>query len=184
MSGAVPLPIKLESFTGRNTGSTNQLNWKTAEEHNFSHFELQRSADGLTFDKLAAITGLGNALGGKYSYTDERPFEGKNLYRLRMVDKDGKGTLSDVVTLSVKSGTGLSVNVYPNPVKQQLHVTVTGKQGNGSRLLVMDIVGKTVYTATLSSNTADVDMSALPSGIYIIKYMDDTHTSITKVTKD
>lgn len=184
MAGAIPLPVKLESFTGKNSGNSNLLNWTTAEEKNFSHFELQRSADGINFDKLGIVAAQGKTTGSKYSYTDDRPFDGKNLYRLYVLDKDGKGSLSDIVELYVKYGSGLSVNVHPNPVKQHLHITVSGKQDGKSHILLTDIVGKTIQYITLNGNTADLDMSNLPAGMYLIKYMDDSHSSITKVTKD
>jgi hypothetical protein len=184
MAGTTPLPVKLEKFTGRMTGNSNQLDWKTAEEKNFSHFELQRSADGILFDKIAVIPALGKTTGSTYSYTDGQPFEGKNLYRLNMVDRDGKSSLSGIVELSVKSGNGLSVNVHPNPVKQQLHLVISGKPDGNSHILLTDIMGKTIAYIILNGNTAEIDMSSLPSGLYIIKYSDNSHTSITKVTKD
>jgi len=183
-TGATPLPVKLASFTGKNAGTINTLNWKTTEEKNFSHFELQRSKDGVTFHKLAVVNSNRNAMGSDYAYNDERPFEGKNYYRINMVDVDGRSVLSEVIELMVIAGTGLSVNVYPNPVSQQLNIEVAGKIDGNAKVIVSDMVGKIVRTIAMASNTAVVDMNNLPSGIYMIKYSDNSQSSVIKVTKD
>ena len=184
IGGATALPVKLASFTGKNAGAINTLHWKTTEEKNFSHFELQRSKDGANFHKLAVVSSNRNAMGSDYAYNDERPFEGKNFYRLNMVDVDGRSVLSEVVELMVKAGTGLSVNVYPNPVSQQLNIEVAGKIDGNAKVIVTDMVGKTVRTIAMTGNTAVVDMNNLPSGIYMIKYSDNSQSSVIKVTKD
>ncbi len=113
LSASAPLPVKLKTFTGKNAGTVNNLNWETAEEQNFSHFELQRSADGIHFSSLAQVEANRSSNGSKYAYTDASPFEGRNIYRLNMVDIDGKSSLSEVVTLTVKGGTGIAIQVYP-----------------------------------------------------------------------
>jgi len=184
LGGATALPVKLANFTGKNAGTINTLNWKTTEEKNFSHFELQRSKDGANFHKLAVVSSNRNDMGSDYAYNDERPFEGKNFYRLNMVDVDGRSVTSEVVELMVKAGTSLSVNVYPNPVSQQLNIEVAGKIDGNAKVIISDMVGKAVRTIALTGNTAVVDMNNLPSGIYMIKYSDNSQSSVIKVTKD
>lgn len=184
LMGGAPLPVTLESFSGKNAGSVNNLSWQTAEEKNFSHFELLRSADGKDFSKLTTINATGNASGSSYAYTDERPFEGKNFYRLNMVDADGRARLSDVVELSVKSGSGLAVSIHPNPVAQQLHININGKMDGKGQIQVLDITGKVLQSVPVSNSSISVDMSQLPAGTYMIRYTDNSHQQLSKVTKN
>lgn len=182
--GTTPLPIVLKSFTGNNAGLVNNLNWETATEKNFGHFELQRSADGTHFSSLAQVDAKRNSAGSRYAYTDAAPFEGINIYRLKMVDNDGKSSYSEIVTLTVKGNKGVAVQIYPNPVKQALNINIIGKTDGQARIQVLDVTGKVVRTIVLNSNTAQVDMQNLPAGLYLVKYADNSHSSVTKITKE
>jgi|GEM_PF-2530243 len=182
LSGTIPLPVVLEHFSGKNTGSINVLEWETAEEKNFSHFELERSADGGAYHALATIPAKGTA-GNSYAYTDERPFTGRNIYRLRMIDKDGRSMHSSAVELYVKTGKEFTINVYPNPVQQQLQVDLTGIIDGSARLQVLDIMGKALLTLPVASGKTIVDMQTIPPGNYIIRYTDNSRNEVIKVTK-
>ncbi|MEO6685357.1 MAG: PQQ-dependent sugar dehydrogenase, partial [Dyadobacter sp.] len=50
-----PLPVKLENFTAKGNGCSIDLQWSTSFESNFSHFEVERSADGKSFYKIKSI---------------------------------------------------------------------------------------------------------------------------------
>ena len=184
MANSVPLPVVLKSFSGKNDGAVNNLNWETTDEKNFSHFELQRSADGVHFSSLTRVEAGRNSTGSIYAYTDATPFEGVNIYRLKMVDNDGKSSLSEIVSLTAKGGKGMSVQVYPNPVKQELNISIAGKADGQGRIQVLDVTGKVVATVMMHGNTAQVAMQHLPAGMYLIKYADNSHSSVTKITKE
>ncbi len=184
LSTAVPLPVTLTSFSGKNSGAVNHLSWTTKAEQNFSHFELQRSADGIRFDKVTTINANKVATGSDYAYTDEHPLQGINIYRLNIVDVDSRAALSDVVKLVVSSANGLSVNVYPNPVTQQLNVTVTGKPSGKAQLQLVNLKGQVLQTIPVSGNVIPVDMSSYATGTYMIRYTDDTHNNIIKISKN
>lgn len=182
--GSTPLPVILKSFTGKNDGAVNHLSWTTTAEQNFSYFELLRSQDGSHFEVLANINSNRNEYGSTYEYKDTKAEQGKNFYRLKIVDQDGRSAMSDIVELSVKSSSSISVSVHPNPVKQQLNVAIKGNIDGKGTIVLIDVLGKVVSTIALTSNYIVVDMNKLPSGIYIVKYTDNSNTSILKVTKE
>ncbi len=183
-AGTTPLPVTLEHFSGQNKGAVNQLNWKTTMEKNFSHFELQRSANGSQFSKIATINANRNTSGSSYAYTDTRPLEGLNIYRLTMVDMDGKTRLSDMVQLSVAAGNTLYVSVNPNPVQQQLTVSLSGKTDGKGQVQVLDLMGKVLQTITVMGNNTTIDMSSYAAGPYMIRYTDNSHNEVIKVSKN
>jgi hypothetical protein len=47
----ISLPVKLLSFTATKKGNKSFLEWKTEQEVNFNHFDLERSGDGSIFLK-------------------------------------------------------------------------------------------------------------------------------------
>src|SRR5690606_2899906 len=84
------LPVTLASFTAAKEGNVAQLAWSTSFETNSDYFEVQRSTDGKRFgvlDKVPAWTESQTLR--RYSFTDKLPESGSNIYRLKMVDKDG-----------------------------------------------------------------------------------------------
>ncbi|MGN6476570.1 MAG: T9SS type A sorting domain-containing protein, partial [Flavipsychrobacter sp.] len=61
------------------------------------------------------------------------------------------------------------ITVYPNPAKEKVNISITG--GYMKDITVMNSVGEIVYRADLSGQvkTADVNVSGLASGRYIIR---------------
>lgn len=84
-----PLPVTLTSFTATKENNTALLKWATTQETNSDRFEIERSLGGKEWGKIGTVlsTGESNAL-RNYSYTDNAPLAGENLYRLKMIDKD------------------------------------------------------------------------------------------------
>lgn len=93
------LPIELVSFNGiKKTCNQNVLSWSTATEHNNDHFDIERSLDAITFEKIKEIKGNGNSSQMlKYDYIDLKPSTGINYYRLKQVDYNGKFEFSSII---------------------------------------------------------------------------------------
>ena len=88
----ISLPIELTEFTGTEHSDYNVLKWRTASEHNNSHFILERSSTGDYTEKdvIGVINGAGNSTQLlNYSFVDEDAPESINYYRLTQVDYDG-----------------------------------------------------------------------------------------------
>lgn len=183
MPGTAPLPLDLVSFSGRSKGGANLLDWKTANEKGFSHFELQRSGDGKAFSKLDKIPAKNN-YGGDYHYTDAQPLNGKNFYRLSMVDANGNASVSTIIELNAGRGNNASVSLYPNPVSKALKIVVEGDMDADATVQITDIIGKVVKTIRMRSNVTEIDMSDLSNGTYIIKYNSNKGSFTGKVIKN
>jgi hypothetical protein len=57
-------------------------------------------------------------------------------------------------------------SIYPNPSNGSITITHGISQDAQPAVIVSDVVGKSVLTAALNSNTQKIDISALPQGIY------------------
>ena len=180
-TGASPLPIHLTSITANNFGNRNRIDWMTVEEKNAQQFELQRSSNAYEFAAIAQVNAAGRA--HSYSYWDENPLKGMNYYRLKMYDKNGQYSYSEVVKALVSGDGAFLVEAYPNPVSEDLTVKVTGSQGANAEIQVTDVTGKTIKLIKMNGNVETISMSGLANGIYMIKYTDDNRTETLRVNK-
>jgi hypothetical protein len=172
-----PLPVTLTNFRGERVGSINKLLWSTETEVNNAGFELQRSADGRNFSKLAWVaTKADNGYNNttlSYSYNDENSLKGNNYYRLKQIDKDGKYSYSTVVLLRSKATEITLSNVYPNPAQKELNLVITSPSAEKVTIVVTDLTGKVIMQQAaqlvIGDNQQQLQVQSLASGAYIIK---------------
>lgn len=137
------------------------LTWSTATETNNSGFEIQRSKDGINWEKTGWQAGQGNiTTPHTYMYIDENPLSGVSYYRFKQVDFDGNFTYSNIASLEY---TRPYANIYPNPVKDKLYINTHEPIDD---LLIFDTTGRQINTR-LADNT--IDVSLFPKGLYTIK---------------
>jgi len=96
--------------------------------------------------------------------------------------KSGFKTEKPLTINSLRSNV-FSMDAYPNPLQDDLTVQLNGQLGNNARLTIIDLTGKTVYNAPVKNATVTINAANFPSGIYIVKYTDDVHNEIMRVTK-
>ena len=76
--------------------------------------------------------------------------------------------LGEWTTLSTGSLNGVSsINVYPNPSNEMVVVSWDKHMQYGVRLF--DLLGKQVLTQQMKSNNQSIDISDLPTGVYVIE---------------
>ena len=111
-------PVEWLDFQARVDERTVVLEWATATEYNNDHFVVERSVEGLMFEAIGSVDGVGNSRHiQQYQAVDERPLSGISYYRIRQVDFDGTSSYSQVV--AVEMGNARYIRVYPNPVQDR-----------------------------------------------------------------
>jgi hypothetical protein len=162
------VPVHLISFTGAQDGKGVMLDWKVTNEVDFSYYGVERSVDGRNFAELGQVpAGNSNlAFVKDYGYFDNNPADGKNYYRLKIVDKNGQ--ISYTGTITVYFGDAPQVKVYPNPFTSQVTVTVKGNSGV-STVRVVDVAGKTLVSQTFTGSSIILDLSNLSAGNYLVQ---------------
>ncbi len=169
--GNLVLPVKLLYFNGYKNGNTTTLQWATAEEDHLRSFEIeQQNATSSNWIKKTTVIASGGRNGKTYTVSDV-PLAGTNgiaLYRLKMIDMDGRFTYSPVISLQF-NGSKATLSIVPNPVVNGvLLYTVTGLPADAkANIRVIDFNGRTVSTgvvSTLQNNRLYV--GNLPSGLY------------------
>jgi hypothetical protein len=188
-----PLPLKLVSFTAQlKTNSIAGLKWETVSEENVSHFSIQKSTDGAGYTDIAMVKakGFGSQV-ANYTYTDDVSANynaGIVYYRLKSVDNDGKFDYSEtrILKLSQSSDFTTGIAAYPNPVTNELRITIPLVWQNKTVMYeVIGLNGQTVSKAQKANagQTETTDVSKLQPGIYTIRVNCNGQTTAQKIVK-
>lgn len=168
-----PLPVTMFIFTAIADKQTALLQWKTATEINNSHFDVERSTDGINFIKIGAVEGHGTTtMAQQYSFTDVAPVKGNDYYRITQVDVNGHKQYSSIRMLVFGDEANKQLYVYPNPAINVLHVKLPGIAATGSELQLFDATGHEVLRKQVpaSAGNVDVEISNIAAGVYIVRY--------------
>jgi len=152
------------------------IKWETASEINSDYFDIQRSNDGKSWAKLGTVAASGDkTTESRYSFIDQNPSNGENLYRLKMVDRDSTFAYSRIRALEF----GDELIFFPNPVKDQLRVQGLKK----GRIRMTSVDGRTVFQSNYSTDVT-IDLSKHPSGIYVVNVFEESGNVVTtKIVK-
>lgn len=162
------LPLTLLDFTVQKTGEKATASWTTTNEVNTHHFELERS-NGDQFQQVATVLAENTSGDHQYKFTDPFPQTGRNNYRLKMVDIDGKYTYSQVVSVNFDKASTIIAAIYPNPTKDIVNIAVS-ETVSDLFIQVFSQDGKMVMTKLLPTRGVNkLNISALSAGIYFIK---------------
>ncbi len=181
---ATVLPIKLNSFTATNKNEIVNLQWQTTEEINSSHFEIERSTDGVTFTKTGMLNARGNSsISQNYAYNDKLfpaiSSEQIIYYRLKSVDIDGSFTYSKIVPIILKNKNE-QLLLYPTPTSKILNVQTTNTLNNKATILITDVSGRLLLKREIAlyfgNNNIPIDVSSLQNGLYHFQLKTNTNS--------
>ena len=91
----------LEYFHGRSEGDDVRLEWKTREEVNLQHFEIERKTPQNSFVEISTVQPNGS--NSYYTYLDQSAYKTTDMifiYRLKIIDTNGQTSYSNEVTVS------------------------------------------------------------------------------------
>ena len=175
------LPITIADFSGVSEKCIDNLSWQTTSEINSSRFDIENSNDGITFKTVKTIPTKNISTGSNYTFSCKTSGNTKTFYRLKGVDVDGKLSYSKIINVASNCD-AVSINVYPNPVADILHVNLSGN--NLFRLVVFNTEGKMVVPFTILKNGDNtVNMKNLSKAVYIVKVFGELETKVFRVTK-
>lgn len=174
------LPVTLSSFSVRNNGNRNTLDWTTNSEVNCSHFNVQRSTDGTNFETIGDV--ITKSSGGNshtnldYIYSDDSPSYGYNYYRLEQLDLDGQKYYSKVVKIFQKNKVR-NVKIFQNISDPLVIIDVDTENAAIASLKVIDMNGQVVFNEYFyvenGKNRKVLDMENFKTGVFVLQvYVD------------
>lgn len=206
-SNSDPLPVEMAAFGGRATEDGVRLTWRTASEQNNAGFRVQRreaSVRGVrkgervngrsgAWTKVGFVEGSGTTSNAQtYRFTDaDLPYDADSVhYRLRQIDTDGSTNLTDPVTVTRGGPDGLELlGTAPNPARSRATVRYAVPEDTdaiGATLRLYDVMGRQVRTITTAAEAGRhervIDVSALSSGVYVLRLRARGQTKTQKLT--
>ncbi len=183
------LPVELSEFFGISMTRENVISWITDSEEDNERFDLYRSWDGINFEVVTSVNGVGNTMEtSNYSFVDEDIRAGVVYYQLEQFDFNGASEKSNIIALNRESSFDGLLGAWPNPTTDQLYVEVNFLKGIDGKVELFDIRGQIIHSRNIISSDYEIlslDMSELNRGVYLLQYTDGAGTSITKkIIKD
>lgn len=182
-------PVKLSAFDVQpHLGRHARIIWATASESNNDFFTVERSADGLRFEKVKDIAGNNSFSLRNYEWIDPLPYPGLSYYRLSQTDFDGR--TSNLGIKPVRIGEGdVSVSVFPNPVSGATLTVLTDFPGASDGFLeITDTNGKVAAAQQLTlghgRNQTHQPVQHLPPGIYWLRLQTADDVRVLKFLKN
>lgn len=176
-----PLPLVFTIFNANCDGNKVILAWKTAQEQNTSHFDIERSNDGIHWLVIGHLPASGNSSGEKsYLFTDNNPLQNAN-YRVAEYDVDGRIQYTSIIR-SLCNRTE-SFNMWPNPHHEMIFLNINTANESQAIVKIFDSRGVLVKlqksTVLAGSNQLRIDTRTLPNGVYTL-YADWNNGQIQK----
>jgi len=184
------LPVVLQNFQGSVVNFMANLSWTTYNEVNFAATSVEKSYTGTDFVAIGSVIGKSANAVNDYLFTDAslEAHRNKVYYRLKLVDKDGKYSYSNVLALNYH-GTNEALTVSPNPARDYVIVSVFANKEGKTNLRLVDVVGKTVLTQAsyLYKGTNKIminQLDKLQKGLYLVQVVVDGTVQTRKVLVD
>jgi len=198
------LPVELVSFATQIVNDEILLKWKTATEVNNYGFDIEKSLDNNSYEKIGFVQGNGTTNSPiVYSFVDDNiPSTNEIWYRLKQIDNDGKYTYSKTISVDVSSITDIKDELnkfefdlaqnYPNPFNPTTKISFSLPTTSEVNIKVVNVLGQTI--SQLVSNILPVgkhqtswDASKFSSGVYFYQIQavpvngDEPFTAIRKM---
>jgi hypothetical protein len=185
--GAAFLPVTLTDWKASVQKSNVELSWTAENEANLDHYTIERSLDGVHFDALDNVIADGSTR-KTYGYTDKINSSFSTMYyRLKTADVNGKISYSEIRVVRIAGASNtVSIATYPNPVVNELKITVPAKwQGKNVSFEIYNINGMMVKRVSNNESaiTQSVNVQDLGVGMYIVKVKSGLESAMERIVK-
>lgn len=177
--------VGLENFHVEKKDDTSLLSWNTLSEIDNSHFDVLRSLDGLSFEKIGEVKSNGNSnVLSSYEFTDIEPESGKNYYKLKHISLSGEYGYSETKSLIFDTDL-LSFTISPNPTSNDRIRVFGNKDMADLDVALYDNMGKNIsFTRSYNNGSHTIILSPienLPAGYYFLQIKEQATAYIKKI---
>ncbi len=177
-----PLSVNFLSFDALKEGTRGLLKWEVSEEIDLDYYLLERSPDALHFSALGTLVANNSGKSGDllYHFYDEKPFTGRNYYRLSGVDLDGTVSSAGIAQLTFVGE--LSLKIFPNPVMENQLTFIYDSESETARVMsIYNMQGLLMSQAKINGIKSGgapqhISISSLPPGVYIFEIIEGEST--------
>ena len=185
ITNGVIVPVKLISFEGKsNKDCSYELKWTTAAESSLDHYEIEKSTDGVNFTKHSNVYPT-SGISGTYNCILKDLYEIRYYFRLKIVDKTGNYFYSTIINLHSNCNVNFNVTVWPNPVNEQIYLSVSLPNNQECQISIQNSNGQIVRKENVQFRSGKnkyilSNLNQLPAGSYVLSIINEGETKINK----
>lgn len=181
----VTLPVTFISFDLRNNNEKSiELDWKTGDEINVSHYVVEKSVDANLFEEIGEVMPFDNGEINDYTFVDYDPFPGINYYRIKTVDFDGMETYSNIRQEELEREVSSDVVIYPNPTSPGVNVLLKSNISSKATVLLFNHMGQKIMEQEFEKETL-ISTDGFRAGIYrIVVIEQDRRTTKSLIVQE
>jgi len=159
------LPIELIDFYLIPIKNGNQIIWKVVDEINIKHYDIEKSYDGLSFEKIATVYAQGEVYKIiDYSFLDDDIANTISYYRLKIVDVDEQYSYSKIIS------TNSFIQELPKIFSDANQLIIDNAQQ--SMMYLFDLSGKEILSAEITESRQIIPFSQnIPSGVFFVRFI-------------
>ena len=177
--------VNLLDFKTRKKNNSVLLEWVTDTVSATKYFEIERSSDGNTFNKIGEKLAKNVKTKTSHTFLDEHPLP-VNYYRLKLINEDGGYSFSKVIAVN-QNGAFYST-IQPNPFMQSFAVHTFLASPQPIKIQLLDMSGRLMrYKSTMGvvgNNKLEFDdVGSLKPGIYMVRIVRSDTVVEKKVVK-
>ncbi len=170
------LRVVFVQFEGNAAENGIVINWSTILETNLASYEVERSTNNKDFATIGKIAAKGSqSLAVTYSFKDVSPVNGKNTYRLKMVDTKNRSHYSATKVVNWGKNTVMlnAFQAYPNPVCKGSQINIMMNEQGSFNIGIFNAEGKRIFSTGITTSHGSALTFSIPvnveSGIYILQ---------------
>lgn len=192
-TSSIALPVKFTSFDLIKKDNDALITWAVENETSITdRYEIERSLDGITFEKITTLAKLNNGNSGNvYSSLDKNISTIKNngilYYRIKQIDLNGQFVYTEIKNVKI-SEKYKSITAYPNPVKDITTVEIDSPAQQDVTMNLINADGKMLQTLTIKANkgtnTKKINMNNYSSGNYLLQVITGSDVQTIKIIKE
>ncbi len=166
------LPVQFLSFNTHKANGKIKLTWSTDNEINNSHFNIEKSVDGKSWQVIGMVFAKESGNVNSYEFIDGSKQESNSYYRIQQVDRDGAVSYSRVQVIREQQVQNLA-NIY-SPAKNSVRVKFEAPVSSSVEVRVFNANGQMMgsKSASLSSTSVDLTMNNIRNGAYVVQVLD------------
>jgi hypothetical protein len=172
MTVATPLPLRSLILSGQAQGAQHLLHWVIDADEAVVEQSLEISTNGRDFQKVSGFTP------GTRQYGYGAPANAVSYYRMNVVFDNGHQYYSNTIAIRSQAAAG-GPHILQNPVRDQLSIS----SPSACTYLVADLNGRVVKKGELAQGITVISSVDLPSGMYVIRYINGQEQSAEKFIK-
>jgi endo-1,4-beta-xylanase len=186
LGNATTLPVSKITETVSLIRGIAQINWNTIVEKGIVGYEVDKSIDGTSFNKISRI--IAPNASDSYHYTDSNLVTTNNYYRIKATSNDGSIQYSNVAKLTTHYSQLTTYSLFPNPViGKAFNVQFTNAIAGKYVLSIYNVLGQKVNEQTISHNGVSDSYAftlnnTMGSGVYDVAIREESSKKIVYQT--